>query len=429
MKSIVKNHRKGEMMYKKYELENGIRIVAEKMPYYRSVSVGLWFQVGSVFEKCEDNGMSHFIEHMLFKGTKTRTAKQIAQEMDAVGGHLNAFTGKECTCYYSKIVDEHLPKALDILADMLLNSLMDPMELEKEKGVILEEILMYEDSPEDLASDLLAKALFQQHPLGNPILGNQQFLSNLTRGNLVSFLEEKYTPHNLVISLAGNFDEKMLLDNINQLFGYWKKDTGAKKFIPKPDYAHQNLFKWKDIEQVHLCIGYPSISLGHDETYPLLMFNNLFGGSMSSRLFQKIREDRGLAYSVMSYPSFYTCGGLFTIYACMKPTQARQVMDLIIEEAEQIKNHGISEYEFNTAKEQLKGSYVLGLEGTGNRMNVIGRSEILLGKIRTPSEVLEKIENTTIDDVINTAYNIFNDSHRAIAVVGRENILETGTVA
>lgn len=417
-------------MYKRYQLQNGIRVVTEKIPYFRSVSIGVWFMAGALYEDPDKSGIPHFIEHMLFKGTKNRTAKQIAQAMDAVGGQLNAFTAKECTCYYSNVIDEHLPTAVDVLSDMVINSLLDPVEMDKEKGVVLEEILMYEDSPEDLVHDLLAEALVGTHPLANSILGDQRFVIDLTRERLVSFLEEKYLPQNMVISVAGNFDEQQLVVLLEKFFGDWKKDSGygvKQCSVPLPIYQSRNLFKWKDIEQVHMCIGYPGIPLGQDDVYPLMIFNNLFGGGMSSRLFQNIREDKGLVYSVMSYPSFYTCGGLFTIYASMKPSQARKVSDLVMEEINRVKKEGISYDEFNTAKQQLKGNYILGLESSSSRMNAIGKSELLLGVVRTPEEILEKIENVTMDDVMRVLEQVLSPDTMAIAVVGRENVLE-GTI-
>jgi len=413
-------------MYKRYQLDNGIRVITEEIPHFRSVSIGIWFASGSIYEDFENSGIPHFIEHMLFKGTKNRSAKQIAQAMDAVGGQLNAFTAKECTCYYSNVIDEHLPRAIDVLSDMVINSLLDPVELEKEKGVVLEEILMYEDSPEDLAHDLLVEALVGRHPLANSILGSQEFILGLNREKLLSFLDRKYLPQNAVISIAGNFDEGQLMDLLGTFFGDWKKQSDynvGQAIVPPPFYQSKNLFKWKDIEQVHLCIGYPGVPLGHDDVYPLMIFNNLLGGGMSSRLFQNIREDKGLVYSVMSYPSFYTCGGLFTIYASMKPSQAKRVADLIMEEIRKIRVEGISNDEFDTAKQQLKGNYILGMESSNSRMNAIGRAELLLGVVRTPEEILAKIENVTMDDVMRVVDRVLLPDTMAIAVVGRENVL------
>jgi len=417
-------------MYKRYQLDNGIRIITEKIPHFRSVSIGVWFAAGSIYENFESSGMPHFIEHMLFKGTKNRSAKQIAQAMDAVGGQLNAFTAKECTCYYSNVIDEHLPRAIDVLSDMIINSLLDPVEVEKEKGVVLEEILMYEDSPEDLVHDLLAEALLGRHPLANSILGSQEFVLDLNREKLVSFLDKKYLPQNAVISIAGNFDEGQLLDLLSSFFGDWKKQsdhTVRQGSVPAPLYQSSNLFRLKDIEQVHMCIGHPGIPLGHDDVYSLMIFNNLLGGSMSSRLFQNIREDKGLVYSIVSYPSFYICGGMFTVYASMKPSQAKKVADLILEEMRRIKAEGISEDEFDTSKQQLKGNYILGLESSNSRMNAIGRAELLLGTVKTPEEVLAKIENTTMDDVMRVVEQVLSPEAMAIAVVGRENVLDGTT--
>lgn len=414
-------------MYKRFQLGNGIRVITEKIPHFRSVSIGVWFASGSLYEDFENSGMPHFIEHMLFKGTKNRSAKQIAQAIDAVGGQLNAFTAKECTCYYSNVIDEHLQRAIDVLSDMIINSLLDPVEVEKEKGVVLEEILMYEDSPEDLAHDLLVEALVGGHPLANSILGTQEFILDLNREKLVSFFDKKYLPQNAVISIAGNFDEGQLMDLLEEFFGNWKKQSNhivAQDSVPVPLYRSRNLFRWKDIEQAHLCIGYPGIPLGQDDVYSLMIFNNLLGGGMSSRLFQNIREDKGLVYSVVSYPSFYTCGGLFTIYASMKPSQAKKVADLILEEIRKIKTDGISSDEFDTAKQQLKGNFILGLESSSSRMNAIGRAELLLGTVRTPEEVLAKIEDITMDDVMRVVNQVLVPDAMAIALVGRENVLD-----
>lgn len=411
-------------MYQRYELNNGIQVVTEKIPHFRSVSIGLWFKVGSVDETEKENGLSHFIEHMLFKGTTNRTAKEIAEAMDAVGGQLNAFTAKECTCFYCKVIDEHLELALNLLADMVLNSTVDNIELQKEKGVILEEIYMYEDSPEDLVHDLISSAYFGSHRLGQPILGSIENLNRFTRDEMLDFFKRFYTPDNLVIALAGNFNENDLIPLIEKYFGDWDRSYAERVQYSSFDSNKKFTFKRKDIEQVHLCIGGPGVQLGSDRAYPMLVFNNLFGGGMSSRLFQEIREERGLAYSVFSYPSSYLNAGLFTIYAGMKPEQTITVASLIREEIEKIKSKGISQEEFQKAKEQLKGNYILGLESTSSRMTAIGRSQLLLKKITSPTEILNKIDNVSISDVYSIIDETLNPDEFAAATVAREDWTE-----
>ena len=411
-------------MYQRYELNNGIQIVTEKIPHFRSVSIGMWFKVGSVDETEKENGLSHFIEHMLFKGTTNRTAKEIAETMDSVGGQLNAFTAKECTCFYCKVIDEHLDLALDLLADMILNSTFDNMELQKEKGVIIEEIYMYEDSPEDLVHDLISSTYFGSHRLGQPILGSKENVNRFTRDEVLAFFKRFYTPDNLVIAVAGNFNEDNLISLIEKYFGHWAKSYSEREQYNTSESNKKFAFKRKDVEQVHLCIGGPGVRLGSDKAYPVLVFNNLFGGGMSSRLFQEIREERGLAYSVFSYPSSYLNGGLFTIYAGMKPEQTITVASLIREEIEKIKSRGISQEEFRKAKEQLKGNYILDLESTSSRMTAIGRSQLLLKKITSPTEILNKIDNVSIDDVHNIIDEILNINKFAVATVAREDWTE-----
>jgi len=408
-------------MYQRYELDNGIQVVTEKIPHFRSISIGVWFRVGSVDETDKENGLSHLIEHMLFKGTANRSAKEIAETMDAVGGQLNAFTAKECTCYYCKIIDEHLELAINLLADMILNSKFDEQELEREKGVILEEIYMYEDSPEDLAHDLLSSTFFGSHALGQSIMGTRDNLERFTRDEVLSFFKRFYSPDNMVISVAGNFDEKELISLIDKYFGNWQKSYTNNNRYSTYKSNKNFAFKKKDIEQVHLCIGGPGVVLGDDKTYAISVFNNLFGGGMSSRLFQKIREERGLAYSVFSYPSSYLNGGLFAIYAGMKSEQTMTVASLIREEIEDIKNKGISESEFTKAREQLKGNYILGLESTNSRMTAIGKSQLLLNRIITPTEVLKKIDSVSLDDVYNIMDEILIPEKFTIVTVARED--------
>ena len=325
---------------------------------------------------------------------------------------------------YCKVIDEHLELALNLLADMVLNSTFDNIELQKEKGVILEEIYMYEDSPEDLVHDLISSAYFGSHRLGQPILGSIENLNRFTRDEMLDFFKRFYTPDNLVIALAGNFNENDLIPLIEKYFGDWDRSYAERVQYSSFDSNKKFTFKRKDIEQVHLCIGGPGVQLGSDRAYPMLVFNNLFGGGMSSRLFQEIREERGLAYSVFSYPSSYLNAGLFTIYAGMKPEQTITVASLIREEIEKIKSKGISQEEFQKAKEQLKGNYILGLESTSSRMTAIGRSQLLLKKITSPTEILNKIDNVSISDVYSIIDETLNPDEFAAATVAREDWTE-----
>jgi predicted Zn-dependent peptidase len=411
-------------MFHSYMLENGIRIILERIPHFRSASIGLWFLAGSAYEKQSENGLSHFIEHMLFKGTESRSAKQIAEGMDSVGGQLNAFTAKEYTCYYCKVMDEHIDLGLGLLSDMLLNSVFSKEDLEKEKGVILEEINMYDDSPEDLVHELLSKAYFGQHPLAMPILGPPDRLEQYTREDLLDFMGKHYTPDNLVVSAAGNFEEEKLVERIRQYLGNWDGKGSPIRHKKTAAAGTDILFARKEIEQIHLSLAFPGMETGSDGIYPMLILNNALGGGMSSRLFQKIREDRGLAYSVFSYPSSYLAGGMYSIYAGMKPSQTNEVLKLILEEVSLLISKGLTDEEFHMAREQLKGNYILGMESTSSRMNSIGKSKLLLGKVLTPAEVIDKINSITPEDVNRAIRDIFLPGKIAAAVVGSEDLTE-----
>jgi predicted Zn-dependent peptidase len=406
-------------MYNKYKLNNGLRIVTEYIPHVKSVSIGIWIETGSRYENSTNNGISHFIEHMLFKGTKNRNAKSIAESIDNIGGQLNAFTSKECTCFYAKVLDNHLPIAIDVLSDMLFNSTFSEIDMEKEKSVVIEEINMYEDSPEDLVHDLISTTVFNGHPLAYPILGNVDTLKNLNRSDILNYFNQHYTPDNTVIAIAGNFDRDNIVKLIEKYFGGW---VGNKIQIEsqKPPTLYQRLIgKNKPTEQLHLCIGMEGVSQGKKDLYSLLVLNNIFGGSMSSRLFQRIREEKGLVYSIYSYPSSYKDIGVFTVYAGLNPNQTLNVVKLITEEINSIKSKGLTKEEFSRAKEQLKGNYTLGLESTSSRMTSLGKSELLLGKIYSPKEIIEKIDKVTIEDVVNIIDKVFDFNKFNIAYVGR----------
>jgi len=405
-------------MLKKVTLDNGLRIVSEKIPYVRSVSIGIWVGAGSRNENEMNNGISHFIEHMLFKGTERRSAKEIAESIDNIGGQLNAFTGKECTCYYTKTLDSHIDIAVDVLADMLFNSKFLEKDIDIEKKVILEEIGMYEDSPEELVHDLLAEASWDGNPLGYPILGNQRCLQNISRQSIGEYMRDNYTPSNCVVSVAGNFEDERLVDLLSRYFNDWKTENRSPGGYGRVEFKAQTRLKEKDTEQVHICLGFNGIEHGDDKLYTLLAINNVFGGGMSSRLFQKIREEQGLVYSIYSYPSSYKNVGLFTIYAGMNPEHLPTVVRLIADEIKNIKKDGIKEEDLNKSKEQLKGNYILGLESTSSRMNSIGKSELLLGYINTHEEILDKIDRIDMDSVVEVLESVFDLDNVSFSAVG-----------
>jgi len=405
-------------MHRKFKLKNGIRVVCERIPYVRSVSTGIWVRTGSRNENTDNNGISHFVEHMLFKGTRNRTAAQIAECIDNIGGQINAFTGKECTCFYTRTLDEHIETALDVLSDMFFNSLFDNKDIALEKKVILEEINMYEDSPEDLVHDMLSETVWLGTSIGQPILGTKSSLGNINRSMILDYMNERYTQSNTVIAIAGNYDEERLETLLEKYFGSREPRDVKGQEPQKAEFMPAIRVKEKDTEQVHVCIGFEGIRTGDDDIYPLLAISNLLGGGMSSRLYQKIREEKGLVYSIYSYPTTYTDTGLFTIYAGMNPENLKIVASLIEEEIVNLKKHGMTRDELERTKEQMKGNYILGLESTGSRMNSIGKSEVLLGHIYTPDEILDKISSITMDDIDRMIVRIFGSGRKGVSVVG-----------
>lgn len=405
-------------MLTQFTLGNGLRVVAEPLPHFRSLCVGLWVGAGSMYEEPQEGGLSHFIEHMLFKGTQKRTAKQIAEEMDAIGGQLNAFTSKECTCFYAKVTGEKLSVALDVLSDMLLDASFDAGELEKERSVILEEIAMTEDSPEDLAHELLGSAALDGNPLARPILGTQALIASYTREDLLRFEKAHYTPANTVLAVSGSFDPAELRELAEVYLGTWPAQTPPQTPQWGETFVPALVRREKDIEQNHLCFAFPGIPMGHDDNYPLSVLNNLFGGGMSSRLFQRVREESGLAYTVYSLPSSFPGCGLMTLYAGTNEQHAPAVARLIREETQRLLRDGISRDEFTKAQEQLRGGFILAQDSVSSHMSAIGRGQLLLPRILSEEEVLEKISAVTMEDVMRVAQRIFS-SPNAAAAVGR----------
>ena len=387
------------MSYDIHTLPNGLRLVGERIDHFRSVSVGLWVGTGSQYETPEEAGLSHFIEHMVFKGTARRSARQIAEEMDAVGGQLNAFTAKDCTCFYARVMDEHLPLAMDVICDMLTQPAYDPGELEKEKGVVIEEIAMSEDTPEDVAFEQLMAAHYGDQRLSRPILGQEEDIRAYGSDDLRAYWQKRYRPQNCVLALAGHYDWDEVIRLAEAMLGSWQPEG----FEPRP-YATEpaelrRLGREKDIEQMHICLGYPALNYEDERSYALLTWNNVFGGAMSSRLFQKIREEKGAAYTVYSYPNSYTDTGVLAVYAATNPERAKEVYQLILEEADRFAREGITRQEFDMTREQLKAGYVLGLESTSARMQSLGRRMLLLGNTRTQEEVLGRLAALTLDEV------------------------------
>lgn len=402
-------------MFEKYLLDNGIKVVTYKMPEMKSVSVGLWLNVGSRAETPENNGVSHFIEHMLFKGTEKRSAKKISQIFDSIGGQLNAFTGKECTCFYTKTLSNYLDLSLDVLSDMFFNSVFAENEIALEKNVVLEEIDMYEDSPEELVNDLIAETVWK-NSLGYPILGPRKNIEEITREKILDYKNKNYTYNRMVISVAGNFDEKELLKYLNKYFSREMKEK-SEIIYQKNEFNSGNIIRNKEIEQAHICIAYPGLKSRDDLVYPMLALNLVLGGGMSSKLFQEIREKRGLAYSVFSYTSSYMEEGLFSIYAGCNPKNEKKVINIIDSQIEKMISKGLTKKEIENAKQQLKGNFLLGLENTTSLMSYGGKSECLWNEIETVEEVLSQINDVNEENIKESINKVFMQDKRTIAIV------------
>ena len=406
-------------MIEQFTLPNGLRVLCEQLPHLRSVSMGVWVKAGSILEREHENGLSHLIEHMAFKGTGRRSAKQIAQEMDAVGGYLNAATSKLCTCYYAKVIDENLPLAADILSDIVRFPAIDPKELDKERNVVLEEISMTDDSPEDVAYDLIASAMFGRQPLGQTILGPRELIASYTREDILAFRARHYSPMNTCVAIAGNFDLNQVKDLMAQRFGDWT--GGAVEIFPvnAVNQRPQTLTADKDTEQAHICLGYRGKPLGDADAYPMAVFNSILGGGMSSRLFQRIREESAMAYSVYSAPSAYPHCGDFTIYAAVSPRNVKTVLAQIDEETSLLVREGATQEEFDMAKAQLKGGFILGQESAYNRMNSMGSNMALMNRVITTDETIRRIEAVTPEDVRRVAAETLGGP-RSQAFVGKK---------
>ncbi|NLA59185.1 MAG: insulinase family protein [Firmicutes bacterium] len=401
----------------KTTLENGIKIVTEFIPYVRSATVGFWFKVGSQDEADEQLGISHMIEHMMFKGTTSRSAREIAETIDATGGQLNAYTEKEYTCYYGKVPDEHFSLLIEVLADMLLNSAFADQELEKEKSVILEEIRMYEDSPEDLVHEGLLESLLKPHPVSRGILGTRETVRSLQREDLLTYYAQHYVPSNLIVAVVGNIEHGQVVECVARHFSHWRGQRLQKHSNSRPRGCGQ-YFRIKDTEQAHICLGVPGFSRKDEDKYALHVLDTALGGGMSSRLFQTLREERGLVYSTFSYHTCYEEVGTMAVYAGTSPKNTSQVIKLLREECRRVAEEGLRPEELMRAKEQLKGSVLLELESMGTRMSRLAKAELYNERLLTPQELIAEIDAVGLGDVQRVAHRLFAEKPFSLAVVG-----------
>lgn len=398
-------------------LENGLTIITEQMNHVRSASVGIWVRSGSRHESAELNGISHFIEHTLFKGTRNRTAREIAVESDAIGGNVDAFTSREVASYYVKVLDQHLPRAFDLLADLITGPLFDDGELDRERNVVLEEIKMVEDTPDDLVHEVFISNFWPGHPLGRSILGTEQTLSTFDHNRVERFFSDVYTPGNLVVSGAGNLQHDPFVEMVSKYLS--RLESRAVSLAASPPLpSSARIVINKDLEQAHLVLGLRCPPMISEDRYSVHVLNVILGGGMSSRLFQTIREDRGLAYSVYSAINSYTDAGYLSVYAATSPDHVSEVITLTMDELAKIKEEEVNVCELQRAKDQLKVSIMLGLESTSSRMSNLARQEIFFGRQFSLDEILERIDRVSSSDVQRIARDIFRSDQLAVTAVG-----------
>lgn len=402
-------------------LSSGVRIVLEPIPYVQSVAIGVWVRAGAVDETEKYAGISHFIEHMMFKGTEKRSARQIAEDIDRIGGQINAFTGKEATCYYVKAVSSSYKKAADVVVDMLTASCLDRQEMNKERQVICEEIKMTQDAPDDLAHDTITSLVFKGDPLGKSIIGTPTSLKRITRGVMKSYLMEEYTRDSLVVSVAGNFDEDDVCGYFDDKFYELKANKEAKPIEQKP-YVPGFRTITKDIEQSHLCLATKAVAIDDERYYAFMILNNIMGGSMSSRFFQNIREEKGLAYSVYSMAGAFSRDGYYNIYAGVSHDKLGAAVQGIQEELTQLADRGVTEEELESSREQLKAAYVFGQENVAGRMFKNGKNTILCGKVFPQEEVIARFDQVTMEDIEKVKPLICDFSSYSAAAVTKNRI-------
>ena len=403
---------------RKEVLSNGLTILTEPMSSVRSVSVGIWLRTGARQESVEDNGISHFIEHMLFKGTTSRSAEDIARAADSIGGHLDAFTAKETTSYSIKVLDEHLPQAFGILSDLVKNPLFKSEHIKNESGVIQEEIKMVEDTPDDLVHELFTQTYWRGHALGRPILGTRSTVRGFDRKRLVSYFRRHYAPNNLLIAAAGHIKHSKIVDLVQKEFGHLSQGPALRSGPVPIAHPHLQIRHKKDLEQVHLCVGSPSYPQPHKNRFPAYILNSVLGGGMSSRLFQNIREKRGLAYSVFSGLSSFHDAGCLSVYAGTAADKAREVIDLVLKEFGEMKSNPITQEELTRAKAYLKGSMLLSLESSSSRMGNVARQEMYFGRYITLDEISRSVDAVTAEQVQTVAKEFFQPERLAVTVLG-----------
>ena len=409
-------------MYEIITLPNGVRIAYEKMSGVRSAAVGIWVGVGSRYEKNGEEGSAHFIEHMLFKGTEKSTAAELAGRMDAIGGQINAFTSRDSTCFYARVLDSHLDEASDIRCEMCFDSLFSESDVVNERGVVLEEIDMYEDSPEDVAIDKLFESCYDGSALGRPILGTAETLEPMTSETLHKYMREYYRPQDTVVAVSGHFTDEDL-DFIEELFSEMQGE--GKNVITPAAYQPSLFLRDKEIEQNHLCLSFPGVSLVSEDRFAMNLLSSILGGGMSSRLFQSVREQNGLCYSVYTFTTPHLDTGLLSIYTGLGQETERKALDLILRELDEFCQNGPEPDELSRCREQAKTTLLMGLENTGNRMMTIGRSELLRGEVSKIEEVLDSYDRVTADDILNLARRVFDRSKASLAVVGQPDSEDT----
>ncbi|MEE9217629.1 MAG: pitrilysin family protein [Acidobacteriota bacterium] len=406
-------------MIQKTVYDNGLSVLTERMPNLRSISLGIWLKKGSRHEAEAENGISHFIEHLVFKGTRRRTGQEIAKAIDSIGGQIDAFTSKEYTCFYAKVLDEHLDVAIDLLSDIVLNPRFDPDDIEKERKVIFEEIRMVEDTPDERVYDLFSETFWRGHPLGLPIQGTQESIRLLTQRHLLDYFQASYHPGQMLVSAAGNLEHEATSEQIRRVFASLTNGLPLPATKPPRECADLALQDKDGLEQVHLCLGVKAFPQDSNDRFAGYVLNTLLGGTMSSRLFQNIREERGLAYSVYSSVSSFIDTGYLMVYAATGSKQARQVIELVLDEFRRLKSQPVSAQELRDAKDHLKGSLMLSLESTSSRMSNLAKQELYFGRQFPVEEILQGMEAVTIGNVQGLAQRLFDPRQCTLAALGR----------
>jgi predicted Zn-dependent peptidase len=399
-------------------LPNGLTIITEQMSHIRSASIGIWLQTGSRDEEPEMNGISHFVEHMVFKGTKHRTAEEIARQVDSIGGNMDAFTAKECICFSVKVLDEHVPTALDILSDLVLNPVFDEADIARERGVIMEEIKMDEDNPDYLVHEIFTQNFWKDHPLGKPILGTKETVKRFERQPVVEAYTHRFAPGNIIVSAAGNLDHDHFVALVTKQFEHMKPMTNGFHSSQPKIAARIVLRNKKALEQVQLCIGVPSHPIAHEKRHAGYILNTLLGGGMSSRLFQNIRERQGLAYSIYSDLNPYRDTGCLAVYAGTSLASAAKVVQSVVSEFRKLKTEPVPDEELRRSKDQLKGSLMLSLESSSARMSNLARQEMYFERFYDLDELIAKIESVTADNLTTLANEFFQTDSVAVTALG-----------